>query len=180
MRSYVNDVMFGKTTKLKLVGKGRKARSVSIPGNCAKILRDYIVGARGLDICGERDKLRHVFPTQTHEKMSISCVEEVVKKYVAIAKKAHPSLFRQNRYSPHSFRHSIAVHMLECGESIAVIRAFLGHASIATTMIYASVTPEIANKYLKDRDIGIETLKDATSKKEQSGLLSFLQKSKLD
>lgn len=173
----VNDIMFGKTTKLRLVGKGRKARIVTIPGNCAKILRDYMVN-RGFDINGERDRLRHVFPTQTHEKMSISCVEEVVKKYVMIAKKAYPSLFRQNRYSPHSFRHSIAVHMLECGESIAVIKAFLGHASIATTMIYASVTSEIANRYLKDRDIGIDRVKDAVPTKGQPELLSFLRKAK--
>lgn len=174
----VNDIMFGKITKLRLVGKGRKARTVTIPGNCAKILRDYIVNSRGFDIYGERDRLRHVFPTQTHEKMSISCVEEVVKKYVLIAKKTYPSMFRQDRYSPHCFRHSIAVHMLECGESIAVIKAFLGHASIATTMVYTSVTPEIANRYLKDRDIGIDILKNATPKKGQPELLSFLRKPK--
>jgi len=174
----VNDIIFGKTTQLRLVGKGRKARTVAIPGNCAKILRDYIVDARGFDIYGERDRLRHVFPTQTHEKMSVSCVEEVVKKYVMIAKKSYPSMFRQNKYSPHSFRHSIAVHMLECGESIAVIKAFLGHASITTTMIYTSVTSEIANRYLKDRDIGSDILKDAEPKKRQPDLLSFLRKPK--
>ncbi len=174
----LNDIMFGKTTKLRLVGKGRKARVVTIPGNCAKILRDYLVSTRGFDIYGERDRLRHIFPSQTHEKMSISCVEEVIKKYVRIAKQAHPSMFRQNRYSPHSFRHSIAVHMLECGESIAVIKAFLGHASIATTMIYASVTPEIANRYLKDRDIGIDNLQDAPPHRGQPELLSFLRKAK--
>ncbi len=174
----VNDIMFGKTTKLRLVGKGRKARTVTLPGNCAKILHNYIVDCRGFDIYGERDRLRHVFPTQTHEKMSISCVEEVVKKYVLIAKKAYPSMFRQDRYSPHSFRHSIAVHMLECGESIAVVKAFLGHASIATTMIYTSVTPEIANRYLKDRDISIDISKDTPLKKGQPELLSFLRKTK--
>jgi site-specific recombinase XerD len=88
--------------------------------------------------------------------MSISCVEEIVKKYVCEAKEKHPELFRSDRYSPHSFRHSIAVHMLECGESIVVIRAFLGHASLSTTMIYASVTPELANRYLRERGKAIE------------------------
>ena len=77
-----------------------------------------------------------------------------------------------------AFRHSIAVHMLECGESIAVIKAFLGHASIAATMIYASVTPEIANRYLKDRDIGIDNLQDAPPHRGQPELLSFLRKAK--
>lgn len=172
----VNDITFGKTTKLQLVGKGKKARTVTIPGNCAKILRDYIVNSRGFDMYGDSDRLRHVFSTQTHEKMSISCVEEVVKKYVTMAQKNNPSMFRQNRYSPHSFRHSIAVHMLECWESIAVIQAFLGHASIATTMIYATVTPEIANRYLKNRDIGIDHLKDVAPKKSNRIFCRFCGK----
>jgi hypothetical protein len=43
--------------------------------------------------------------------------------------------------------------MLECGTPIPVIQAFLGHESISSTMIYASITPELANQYLKNRDI---------------------------
>jgi site-specific recombinase XerD len=83
--------------------------------------------------------------------MTISCVEEIVKKYIAKAKVAYPMFFKRKSYSPHCFRHSIAVHMLECGESLVVIKAFLGHASIETTTVYAEVTPELANKYLRER-----------------------------
>jgi site-specific recombinase XerD len=82
--------------------------------------------------------------------MSISCVEEVVRKYVVRAKELYPKLFRQNDYTPHSFRHSIAVHMLEAGESLIAIKAFLGHASISSTVVYAKLTPELANKYLDE------------------------------
>lgn len=41
--------------------------------------------------------------------------------------------------------------MLEAGDSLITIKAFLGHASIVTTTIYAQVTPELANKYLDER-----------------------------
>jgi site-specific recombinase XerD len=71
--------------------------------------------------------------------MSISCVEEIVAKYVRLAKERHPDLFKQH-YTPHSFRHSIVVHMLEAGDSLVAIRAFLGHSSISTTAVYAKVT----------------------------------------
>ena len=54
--------------------------------------------------------------------------------------------------------HAIAVHMLECEESLVVIKAFLGHVSIATTVHYASVTPELANKYLRERGKPIESV----------------------
>jgi len=47
---------------------------------------------------------------------------------------------RGNRHpSPHRFRHSIAVHQMNCGINIADIQEHLAHASINTTMIYARV-----------------------------------------
>jgi hypothetical protein len=34
---------------------------------------------------------RHIFASQTHEKMTVSCIEEIFKKYVWIAKKRIPA-----------------------------------------------------------------------------------------
>ena len=170
----INDVAFGKEAKLRLVGKGQKARTIVLPDNCAILLKGFIDSnsTGGVAIT----PLKPVFSSQTHEKMSISCVEEIVKKYVNQAKVAYPSLFKRLSYSPHSFRHSIAVHMLEAGESLAVIRAFLGHASISSTLIYASVTPELANKYLRERGRPLETVELLARQKSIISSLSFLQK----
>jgi site-specific recombinase XerC len=82
--------------------------------------------------------------------MSISCLEAIVKKYVLKAKKLRPDLFLKH-YTPHSFRHSIAMHMLESDIPLPAIKTFLGHVSIATTMIYASANYELVNKYLRDK-----------------------------
>ena len=46
--------------------------------------------------------------------------------------------------------------MLEAGESLIAIKAFLGHASIISTTVYAKVTPELANKYLDERGKPLE------------------------
>jgi site-specific recombinase XerD len=153
----VNDVHFGGETNVRLLGKGDKPRLITIPDVCASLLRNYMRSVN-LDASNSNDRCRHVFSSQTHEKMSISCVEEIVKKYVVAVKAEHPHLFRKTTYTPHSFRHSIAVHMLECGESLVVIKAFLGHASIKTTTVYADVTPELANKYLRERGNAIPVL----------------------
>lgn len=153
----VNDIYFGENTNLKLLGKGKKPRMVTIPDNCASLHRGYLT-YRNLNVKNATDRLSHVFSSQTHEKMSTSCVTEIVKKYVEKAKEQHHGLYRSSNYSPHSFRHSIAVHMLECGESLVVIKAFLGHVSIATTAHYTSVTPELANKYLRERGKPIEAV----------------------
>jgi site-specific recombinase XerD len=42
--------------------------------------------------------------------------------------------------SPHTFRHTAAVHLLESGVEINVVRGWLGHASLETTNRYAEIT----------------------------------------
>lgn len=168
----LNDVNFGDTTTLRFVGKGSKVRLVAIPRNCALLLKKYLQN-RQLDTANINDRKKHVFSSQTHEKMTISCIEEIVKKYITKAKAAYPTLFKRKNYSPHCFRHSIAVHMLECGESLVVIKAFLGHASIETITIYAEVTPELANKYLRERGKPLENVEIKESKIKN--LLPFLK-----
>ena len=49
-----------------------------------------------------------------------------------------PSLKRQ-RVSPHVIRHTAAVHMLNSGVDLNVIRAWLGHVDLRTTNIYAEI-----------------------------------------
>ncbi|MFD0961534.1 tyrosine-type recombinase/integrase, partial [Paenibacillus chungangensis] len=136
-------------------GKGNKSRVVTIPASCTSIITEYL-RIRKYDLNNKSTYDRHLFSSQTNERMSISCVGEVVRKYVVKAKELYPNLFRQNDYTPHSFRHSIAVHMLEAGESLIVIKAFLGHVSITSTVIYAKITSELANKYLDERGKPLE------------------------
>lgn len=144
----VNDIRFGTKTSLRLVGKGNKARTITIPDNCARLLEKHLKRNK-LDINTQRSL--HVFSSQTHKHMTISCIECLVKKYVSKARSGRPDLFPERQYSPHSFRHSIAVHMLEAEVPLPVIKNFLGHASIETTLITATVSEDLANKYLRNR-----------------------------
>src|SRR5699024_1705076 len=77
----------------------------------------------------------------------------IVKIYVKVAKTDNPDIFLEKSYTPHSFRHSIAVHMLEPGIPLPVIKNFIGHTSIETTMIYATVSEDLMNRYLKEKNI---------------------------
>jgi integrase/recombinase XerD len=40
----------------------------------------------------------------------------------------------------HTLRHSYATHLLDAGVNIRLISAYLGHASLETTMIYLHLT----------------------------------------
>lgn len=141
----VGDITFFKEkATVKLLGKGSKVRKISIPADAAAILKGYIEYRK------IQDKYdRHIFSSQTHEKMTISCIEEIFFKYVEKGKAEYPGYFREKSYTPHSMRHTTATHMLEAGVPLIVVKNFLGHASIQTTQIYAEISQRTADRELK-------------------------------
>jgi site-specific recombinase XerD len=141
----VNDVRIDDgVSTLKLSGKGGKCRKVGIPKACAALLAHHIL-RRGITENGGR----HIFSSQTHEHMTTSCIKEIFDKYVSLAKEAHPGLFCESRYTPHTMRHTTATTMLEAGVPIIVIKNFLGHSSLQSTQIYTEVTQSTLNKHIK-------------------------------
>lgn len=140
----VGDIQFyPDRASIKVLGKGQKIRRIGIPAQAARSLESFISYRK---ISSKYD--RHVFSSQTHEKMSISCIEEIYSKYVKRARQEHPDMFRE-KYSPHSMRHTTATHMLDAGVPLIVVKNFLGHVSLQTTQIYAEVSQETMNKQLK-------------------------------
>jgi len=51
-----------------------------------------------------------------------------------------------NRVTPHTLRHSIAVHYLINGAPITFVQTLLGHASLATTGIYTRLADDITKQ----------------------------------
>ena len=142
----VQNVSFqGQTTTLTITGKGKKTRRVLIARSCAEMLQRYLLWRK---IDQELD--RYIFSSQTHEQMTISCVEAIFKKYLAIAKSQNPSMFMEKRYTPHTMRHTCAMHMLEAGVPMMAIKNFLGHASVTTTERYAELTQSTINQKIKE------------------------------
>lgn len=124
-----------KSAAVTLIGKGAKARQVGIFLALARTIQKYIIHRR-IKGCFKR----HVFSSQTHEQKTVSCVEGIYKKYVAMGKKAHPDMFLKGSYPPHSMRYSTACHMLEAGVDIIATKNILGHMSVQTTQIYAEMS----------------------------------------
>ena len=86
-----------------------------------------------------------------------------------------PSL-RDKRVSPHTIRHTTAVHLLRAGVDINTIRAWLGHVSLETTNRYAEVDLEMKAKALQTCAVsGSDPLPEQTPNwHANSELLSFL------
>ena len=142
----VGDITFKQNEAIiNILGKGQKRRKIVIPPACAVVIKKYLQH-RGISEFPER----HVFSSKTHEKMTVSCIEEVFKKYISIAKKEYPAMFLEKSYPPHSMRHTTACHLLESGVPLMVIKNFLGHSSIMTTQIYAELSQATVDKNLRE------------------------------
>ncbi len=131
----VRDISFDESkTYIILHGKGNKSRRIAISEMPGTVLSKYIQQT-GKSLSPDS----FVFNSQTHDHMSISCVEEIYKKYISKISEENSGLF-SGKYSPHSMRHTTATHMVEAGVPLIVIKNFLGHSSIQTTQIYAKIS----------------------------------------
>lgn len=167
----VKDITFSKQTHIILHGKGGKTRSVPLMEKPAKMLKDYI----SQNVAKPVSKSTSIFYNQRGEPITPACIRNVMQKYTAKAKELRPDLFQECSYSPHSMRHSKAVHMLEAGVDMVFIRDFLGHASIQTTEIYATVSQALLNKTLRERNIPTIDAKERTNHAQDS-IPDFLKK----
>jgi len=77
-----------------------------------------------------------MFQNRSHSKLTRAGIAYILNKHVEAARILHPELIPK-KISPHCFRHSKAMHLLQSGVNLVYIRDFLGHASIKTTEMYA-------------------------------------------
>lgn len=131
--------------KLTITGKGNKTRRIVIARPSGVLLKRY------LEETGRAGQLEtYIFSSQTHPQMTISCIEEIYKKYVTLARAEHPGMFLEKSYTPHTMRHTTATHMLEAGVPIVAIKNFLGHSSISTTERYAELSQGTVNRHIRN------------------------------
>lgn len=116
-----------------LFGKGRKKRLVPLQSQQVELLKSYMAENR-LDVLSANH--RPLFQNNRGGKLTTAGVTYILSQYVAKARTACPDHF-PDRISPHSLRHSKAMHLLQAGVNLVYIRDILGHVSIQTTEIYA-------------------------------------------
>lgn len=118
---------------------------------------------------------QHVFVNRHGQPLTRDGVAYILAKHASAAAQNRPRLAR-DRVTPHVFRHSCAVALLQSGTDVTVIRDYLGHASIATTSRYIATNLKMKRDALQTfwKHAGIEP--DQTKPwKPKPDLLSFLQ-----
>ena len=147
-----------------LHGKGGRTRAVPLGRETSSILKRHVAAA---GVSGD-DPL---VPGR-HGKMTRSGLRYIVEKHAGAARAAGADVPR--RVTPHMFRHSRAMHLLEAGVNLIYIRDLLGHASVTTTEIYARANPEMRRRAIEERSAGIAPA-GAYTDEEKADLLSWLK-----
>jgi len=124
----VADVILDGCAAVRIHGKGRKERSVPLWRNTVAETRRWI--AR---IGGKPDQ--PLFPGWAGNRMTRPAVTARLQLAVSRAVKVCPQL-AQRDVTPHTIRHSTAMHMLQAGVDITLIALWLGHESTTTTHMY--------------------------------------------
>ena len=114
-----------------------KERIIPLYPAAVKALSDYIKEIRP-QLIADPDETA-LFVNMNGERMSRQGFWKIVKHYQEMAQISKD-------ITPHTLRHSFAVHLLENGADLHAIQEMLGHADISSTQIYTHVV----KKQLKD------------------------------
>jgi len=139
-----HDIRTESPAHVRLTGKGRKERLVPLMPKTVKLVSVYL-GEQ--DLSAKQGQDRPLFTNRRGEKLSRSGVRYIVTKYVKRARGIRPDL--PGSISPHTFRHTKAMHLLECQNPLVIIRDFLGHQDIRATEVYARASLEMKRDALE-------------------------------
>ncbi|ASW03991.1 tyrosine-type recombinase/integrase [Paraburkholderia aromaticivorans] len=130
--------------KVHLHGKGDKWRVCPLWDETVKYLQQLLDEQRTLPN-------GPVFGAGKSRPLTRFGIYKIVRRHAAPWDTDGP---QPRHVSPHLFRHTAAVHLLESGVEVNVIRGWLGHVSLDTTNRYAELTLRAKTEALRACEIG--------------------------
>lgn len=158
------DVDLARSRSIRLHGKGRKERTIPLWKQTAADLGRWLRELGG-------DSRSPVFPNRKGGRMTRAGIEYRLRQAVATATEKCPSLAGR-AITPHTIRHTTAMHLLQAGIAPTVIALWLGHENPTTTQIYIE-----ADLAMKER--ALAAMEEPTAQSVRYAppdeLLAFLQ-----
>ena len=108
----------------------KKSRAIPLYPAALNALRTYIEGVRALMLADPDEKA--LFVNVNGARMSRQGFWKILKHYQATA-------HIETEITPHTLRHSFAVHLLENGADIGSVQELMGHSDISSTQLYTQM-----------------------------------------
>ena len=130
-------------SQVELLGKGRKMRICPLWQETARNLQEYILRRQ------PREPLsRQIFLDAHGYPITRFGVRYVIGRYAAQACHACPSI-KTKTITPHTIRHTTAMHLLRAGNDVSMVSYWLGHVDINTTHVYVEIDMEMKRRMLE-------------------------------
>jgi len=126
---------------VQIHGKGRKERIVPLWKTTALTLKSWM---SQMDASPEAP----VFPNRSGKPLTASGIQHRHRLAVLKATNMCPTL-RDREVSPHTIRHTTAMHLLQSGVDLTVIALWLGHENPSTTHMYMEADLTMKEKALE-------------------------------
>lgn len=167
----VNHIRFTRPYYVLIHGKGHRERTCPLWTETIQVLKRYLEHRSvRLDDAGP------LFVNGEGNRLTRFGVRYIVAHRVSDAAKVCPSLLTR-RVTPHTWRHTTAMHLLQSNVDLSMIRSWLGHASIETTNSYVEIDLEMKRKTLQSAEKLLPTRgKRGPSWKRDQDVISWLSK----
>ena len=163
----LEDIEISNHSTIKIInGKGNKSRIIPISIDVAQILQKYI----NIYKINHQD---YLFKNQKNIQYTRWGINYIIQKYVNRIRKIDDTKFKIT-VTPHNFRHSKAMHLLDAGVPLTTIEKLLGHSSIKSTEIYAKANPKKLEEAIDKNSQSIK-VKRKYSKNKENDLLEWLK-----
>ncbi|MEK7757857.1 MAG: site-specific integrase, partial [Planctomycetota bacterium] len=139
----IDKLRFEMPYQVKLLGKGRKERACPLWPETIQALQNYLEHREP-----SATEYPSVFLNANGKPITRFGIRYIVRQYAAKAGEACASI-KAKKVSPHTVRHTTAMHLLQSGNDISVIKDWLGHADLNTTHAYVEIDMKMKRKALE-------------------------------
>jgi integrase/recombinase XerD len=127
----IGHLQLGPNATVRLHGKGDKWRTCPLWQQTEQLLTELV----GSPTTQPAAATEPVFCSANGQPLTRFGIYKIVRRHAAALDDPRTG----RTVSPHVFRHTAAVHLLESGVEVNVIRGWLGHADLSTTNRYAEI-----------------------------------------
>lgn len=164
----MRDVRLDSPAAITLHGKGGKVRTVPLMKQTVELLQSYFTEN---GITPQKSPDMPLFWSGNYRKLTRSGITYIVQKYAVAAQAISTDI--PATISPHVFRHTKAMHLVQANVNTVYIKDYLGHADISTTEVYARADNEAKRAALEKASLCLE-LPCASNWEQDADLIAWL------